>query len=61
MRKVEDGEKKGHEKIMLFTVATYVVTSRPPERRPTGALTTHPKKFPSHLNLLENILVFVTH
>ena len=29
MRKVEDGEKKGHEKIVLFTVATNIVTSRP--------------------------------
>ena len=39
MRKVDDGEKrkkKRKEKIMTFIVATNVVASRPPERRPTG-------------------------
>ena len=41
MRKVDDGEKKKKrkkkkEKIMLFLVATNVVASRLPERRPTG-------------------------
>ena len=45
MRKVDDGEeekkekikkKKKREKIMTFIVATNVVASRPPERRPTG-------------------------
>ena len=35
MRKVDDGEKK-KEKIMTFIVATNVVASRPPKRRPTG-------------------------
>ena len=33
LRKVEDGEKK---KIMAELVATNVVSSRSPERRPTG-------------------------
>ena len=38
MRKVDDGEKKEKkkEKIMTFIVATNVIASRPPERRPTG-------------------------
>ena len=39
MRKVDDGEEKRKEKkekIMTFIVATNVVASRPPERRPTG-------------------------
>ena len=42
MRKVDDGEEKKEkrkekkEKIMTFIVATNVVASRPPERRPTG-------------------------
>ena len=43
MRKVDDGEekrkkkrKKKKEKIMTFIVATNVVATRPPERRPTG-------------------------
>ena len=41
MRKVDNGKKikqknKRKEKIMLFLVATNVVASRPPERRPTG-------------------------
>ena len=40
MRKVDDGEKKKRKKerkkIMTFIVATNVVASRPPERRPTG-------------------------
>ena len=34
MRKVDDGEKKRKKKIM----ATNVIASRPPERRPTGKL-----------------------
>ena len=50
MRKVDDGEekkkrkekkekkrkKKKRIKIMTFIVATNVIASRPPERRPTG-------------------------
>ena len=43
MRKVDDGEKKKkkkkkkkRKKIMTFIVATNVIASRPPERRPTG-------------------------
>ena len=40
MRKVDDGEekreKKEKEKRMTFIVATNIVASRPPERRPTG-------------------------
>jgi len=35
MRKVDDGEKR-KKKIMTFIVATNVIASRPPERRPTG-------------------------
>ena len=45
MRKVDDGEekrkkrkKKKEKKIMTFIVATNVIASRPPERRPTGTL-----------------------
>ena len=40
MRKVDDGEKR--RKRMAFIVATNVIASRPPERRPTGTL--HAKK-----------------
>ena len=47
MKKVADGEKQGKlgkkekkeqrkQKIMTFIVATNVVASRPPKRRPTG-------------------------
>ena len=36
MRKVYDGKKEKKEKIMSFLVATNIVASRPPERRPTG-------------------------
>ena len=37
MRKVDDRKKKKRKKkIMSFLVATNVVASRPPERRPTG-------------------------
>ena len=39
MRKVDDGEKKKKKIIiiiMTFIVATNVIASRPPERRPTG-------------------------
>ena len=37
MRKVDNGEeKKKEKKIMTFIVATKVIASRPPERRPTG-------------------------
>ena len=40
MRKGDDGEKKnGGEKIMMKIVATNVVASRPPERRPTATAT----------------------
>ena len=39
MRKVDDGEKK----IMLFILATNVIASRPPERRPTGTPHTRAK------------------
>ena len=35
MRKVDD-VKKRKEKIMTFIVATNVIASRPPERRPPG-------------------------
>ena len=37
MRKVDDGKKeKKRKKIMLFIVATNIVASQPPTRRPTG-------------------------
>ena len=37
MRKVDNGEeKRKKKKIMTFIVATNVIASRPPERRPTG-------------------------
>ena len=39
MRKGRDGENGKKWKIMVFIVATNVVASRPPERRPTGTLT----------------------
>ena len=50
MRKVDDGEKKKKKKrkkkkkIMTFIVATNVVASRPPERRPTGTPHARAKK-----------------
>ena len=46
MRKVDDGvkKKKKKEKIMTFILATNVVASRPPERRPTGTLHARAKK-----------------
>ena len=49
MRKVDDREKKNkkkekkekkRKKIMSFIVATNVVASQPPQRRPTGTPTT---------------------
>ena len=43
MRKVDDGKKE--KKIFLFLVANNVVTSRPPERRPTGTPHTRANKF----------------
>ena len=48
MRKVDDGEKKKEkkEKKMTFIVATNVIASRPPERRPTG--TPHARANISH-------------
>ena len=37
MRKVDDGEKQGgKKKSMMEIVATYVITSRPPEQQPTA-------------------------
>ena len=46
MRKVDDGkrEREKKEKIVLFLVATNVVASRPPERRPTGTPHARAKK-----------------
>ena len=52
MRKVDDREKKKKkrkekkekEKIMTFIVATNIVASRPPERRPTGTPYARAKK-----------------
>ena len=47
MRKVDNGGKKRKEKIMTFIVATNVIASRPPERRPT--VTPHARaKIKSH-------------
>ena len=50
MRKVDDGEKKKRkekkkEKIITFIVATNVVATRPPERRPTGTPHAHANIF----------------
>ena len=37
MRNIDDREETGRKKkIMTFMVATNVIASRPPERRPTG-------------------------
>ena len=36
MRKGCDGEKKWKMEKIMFIVATNVIASRPPERRPTG-------------------------
>ena len=49
MRKVDDGKRKEKrekrkEKIMTFIVATNVVASRPPERRPTVTPTARANK-----------------
>ena len=44
MRKGDDGEKKGGKKMMMKIVATNVVASRPPERRPTATPTAHANK-----------------
>ena len=44
MRKVDDGEEK-KEKIMTFIVATNVIASRPPERRPTGTPHARARRF----------------
>ena len=45
MRKVDSGEEKKekNKKIMLFIVATNVIVSGPPKRRPTGMLTARAK------------------
>ena len=42
MKKVDNGEKK-EEKIMLFIMATNVITSQQPECRPTGTPTARAK------------------
>ena len=45
MRKGRDGEnEKKEKKIKTFLVATNVVASRPPERRPTATPTARAKK-----------------
>ena len=45
MRKGDDGGKKGKKgKIKMFLVATNVVASRPPERRPTATPTARANK-----------------
>ena len=47
MRKVDDGEekeKRKRNKIMTFIVATNVIASRPPKRRPTGTPHARAKK-----------------
>ena len=49
MRKVDDGEEKKEKrkkrnKIMTFIVATNVIASRPPKRRPTGTPHARAKK-----------------
>ena len=52
MRKGDDGETGGKKrgkkkKIKTFLVATNVVASRPPERRPTGTVTVRANTFES--------------
>ena len=47
MRKSRDGEWKKIENIMTFIVATNVIASRLPERRPTG--TPHTRANTGHL------------
>ena len=44
MRKGDEGEKKTGEKIMMKIVATNVVASRLPERRPTATPTARAKR-----------------
>ena len=41
MRKVDNGEEKKIKKKMMFIVATNVIASRLPERRPTGTPHAH--------------------
>ena len=62
MRKVDDGEEKRKkrkekkkEKIMTFIVATNVVASWPPERRPTG--TPHARAKSNELPTNSNVFV----
>ena len=63
MRKGDDGEgKNGREKkkIMTFLMATNVVASQPPERRPTGTPTARAKMFCTVIRRnvsLDNIIV----
>ena len=54
MRKVNNGRKRRKkggnktgkkEEIMTENVATNVIANQPPERRPTGTLTTRPNYF----------------
>ena len=53
MRKVDDREKKKKEKkIMSFLVATNVIASPSPERRPTGTLHAHANnRVNGHMNI----------
>ena len=47
MRNGQDEEKKmkNGKKLMMFIVATNIVASRPPERRPIGMLTARANRF----------------
>ena len=62
MRKGRDGESGGEKKkkIKTFLVATNVIASRPPERRPTEAPTARAKNLKTslkaYLNPLETYL-----
>ena len=55
MRKVHDGEEKKRKKIMTFIVATNVIASRPPERRPTGTLHARAKNAEVNNGMIEEV------
>ena len=53
MRKVDDGKKKKREN-NVFLVATNVVASRPPQRRPTGTPHAHANRMYKRLKYVIN-------
>ena len=67
MRKGDNGEEKrektgGKKKIMMKIVATNVIASRPPERRPTATLTARAKKTTEIVatNVVANLLILTS-